>query len=59
VCNGVSCLRIIIEVLDSYDEHECVRDLGSKCMVIAIWRLVVYDSYRLVGVRKYLCIWCL
>jgi hypothetical protein len=54
VCNGVSCLRIIIEVLDSYDEHECVRDLGSKCMVIAIWRLVVYDSYRLVGVRKYL-----
>jgi hypothetical protein len=54
LCNGVSCFRIIIEILDSYDKHLCVHDLGSKCMVIANWRLVVYDSYRLVDVRKYL-----
>jgi hypothetical protein len=54
VCNGVRCFRIIIEVLGLYDKYVCVRDLGSKCMVIAIWRLVVYDSYRLVDVRNYL-----
>jgi hypothetical protein len=54
VCNGVRCFRIIIEVLGLYDKYVCVRDLGSKCMVIAIWRLVVYNSYRLVDVRNYL-----
>jgi hypothetical protein len=54
VCNGVSCFRIIIEVLGSYDKHVCVHDWRSKCMVIAIWRLVVYDSYKLVDVRIYL-----
>jgi hypothetical protein len=54
VCNGVSCLRIIIEILGSYDKHVCVHDLGSKCMVIANWGSVVYDSFDLVGVRKYL-----
>jgi hypothetical protein len=54
VCNRVSCFRIIIEILGLYDKHVCVHDLGIKCMVIAIWRLVVYDSYELVGVRKYL-----
>jgi hypothetical protein len=50
VCNGVSCLRIIIEILGSYDKHVCVHDLGSKCMVIAIWGSMVYDSFDLVGV---------
>jgi hypothetical protein len=50
VCNGVSCFRIIIEILGLYDKHVCVHDLGSKCMVIAIWRLVVYGSYDLVDV---------
>ena len=54
VCNGVRCFRIIIEVLGLYDKYVCVRDLGSKCMVIAIWGSVVYDSYDLVGVQKYL-----
>jgi hypothetical protein len=51
VCNGVSCFRIIIEILGSYDKHIYVHDLGSKCVVIAMWRLVVYDSYKLVDVR--------
>jgi len=54
LCNGVSCFRIIIEILGSYDKHVCVHDLGSKCMVIVIWRLVVYDSYELVGDAKIL-----
>jgi hypothetical protein len=54
VCNGVSYFRIIIEILGSCDKHVCVRDLGSKCMVIAILGSVIYDSYRLVDVRKYL-----
>jgi hypothetical protein len=54
VCNGVSCFRIIIEILSSYDKHVCVHDLESKCMGFANCRLVVYDSYDLVGVRKYL-----
>jgi hypothetical protein len=54
VCNGVSCFRIVIEVLGSYDKHVCVHDWRSKCMVIAIWTLVVYDSYKLVDVRIYL-----
>jgi hypothetical protein len=54
VCNGVSCFRIIIEILDSYDKHVCVHNSGSKCMGIAICILVVYDSYELVSVRKYL-----
>jgi hypothetical protein len=54
VCNGVSCFRIIIELLGLYDKHVCVHDLGSKCMAIAIWGSVVYDSYDLVGVQKYL-----
>jgi hypothetical protein len=53
VCNGVSCFRIIIEILGSYDKHIYVHDLGSKCVVIAMWRLVVYDSYKLVDVRIY------
>jgi hypothetical protein len=53
VCNGVSCFWIIIEILGSYDKHVCVHDWGSKCMVIASWRLVVYDSYKLVDVRIY------
>jgi hypothetical protein len=26
VCNGVSCFRIIIEILGSYDKHVCVHD---------------------------------
>jgi hypothetical protein len=50
MCNGVSCFRIIIEILGSYDKHVCVHNLGSKCMVIADWRLVVYGSYKLVDV---------
>ena len=54
MCNGVSCLRINIEILGSYDKYVCVRNSGSKCMVFANYRLVVYDSYRLVDVRKYL-----
>jgi hypothetical protein len=54
VCNGVSYFRIIIEILGSYDKHVSVRDLESKYIAIAIWRSVVYDSYRLVDVRKYL-----
>jgi hypothetical protein len=56
VCNGVSCFRIIIEILDSYDKHVCVHDWGSKCMVFTNCGLVVYDSYDLVGVRRYLYI---
>jgi hypothetical protein len=27
VCNGVSCFRIIIETLGSYDKHVCVHNL--------------------------------
>jgi hypothetical protein len=54
VCNGVSYFRIIIEILGSYDKHVSVRDLESKYIAIAIWSSVVYDSYRLVDVRKYL-----
>jgi hypothetical protein len=53
VCNGVSCFRIITEILSSYDKHVCVHDLGSKCMVIAIWGSLVYGSYKLVDVRIY------
>jgi hypothetical protein len=53
VCNGVSCFRIITEILGSYDKHVCVHDLGSKCMVIAIWGSLVYGSYKLVDVRIY------
>ncbi len=45
---------MFIEILGSYDKHIYVHDLGSKCVVIAIWRLVVYDSYELVDVRIYL-----
>jgi hypothetical protein len=40
-------------MLGSYDKHVCVHDLGSKCMVVASWRLVVYSSYDLVDVRMY------
>ena len=47
------CFRMIIEMLNSYDKHVCVHDLGSKCMVVASWRLVVYGSYDLVEVRIY------
>jgi hypothetical protein len=54
VCNGVSCFRIIIEILGLYDKHVCVHELGSKCMVIVSWRLVVYGSYDLVEVRIYM-----
>jgi hypothetical protein len=54
VCNGVSCFRIIIEILGSYDKHVFVHDLGSKCMVIVSSRLVVYDLYKLVDVRIYM-----
>jgi hypothetical protein len=46
--------RIIIEILGSYDKHVCIHDLGSKCMVFANCRLMVYDSYDLVGMQKYL-----
>jgi hypothetical protein len=53
VCNGVSCFRIIIEMLCSYDKHVCVHELGSKCMMITDWRLVVYGSFDLVEVRIY------
>jgi hypothetical protein len=54
MCNGVNCFRIIIEILSSYGKHVCVHDLESKCMMIVSCRLVVYDSYKLVDVRKYL-----
>jgi hypothetical protein len=48
------CFVIIIEMLCPYDKHVCVHDLGSMCMVVASWRLVVYDSYDLVNVRIYM-----
>jgi hypothetical protein len=35
VCNGVSCLRINIEILGSYDKHVCVHNLGSKRMMVS------------------------
>jgi hypothetical protein len=54
VCNGVSCLRINIEILGSYDKYVWARNSGSKCMVFANCRLVVYGSYKLVDVQKYL-----
>ena len=53
VCNGVSCFRIIIEILSSYGKNVCVHGLESKCMMIVSWRLVVYGSYDLVEVRIY------
>jgi hypothetical protein len=40
-------------MLCSHDKYVCVHDLVSKHVIVLNWRLVVYDSYDLVGVRIY------
>jgi hypothetical protein len=48
---------VVLEKLLKYSVRRInmyVFMIGSKCMVISSWRLVVYGSYKWVDVRIYL-----